>query len=378
MECEDPASGSSAVDTSRCSSLADQQKNIIDQVVSSEGVHFKSQQIGDPELQDTEKRKIVEDVLNRSHGLFLSKFGQHLCQEHLEFFSKPNEAEQYEVDFYLRQLRKNLKKKASKMCIKNRRFDALKKMVTEGTYFSEEEMRKRNPLLYEQLVGQYLSEEEKRMREEIDTSNITIVNLLMEQMDREDLEKLKKTQEEDEDCAEEEEDTSDEEEESANKTKPTPSSISKVTPAEKKILWGEMGGVKKEAPIGRANWIKSTCELGAKASSSNEISDEERSLLFDEFRNNMFENFLQGKDSDFDYSKVDCNPELDDIETMNQDAEDKYFDSETPETGSVRNMDVDSEEDEFEKFMSQVRSEERTNHITSGIKHLNSDLGDSL
>lgn len=59
------------------------------------------------------------------------------------------------------------------MCIKNRRFDALKKMVTEGTYFSEEEMRKRNPLLYEQLVGQYLSEEEKRMREEIDTSNIT-------------------------------------------------------------------------------------------------------------------------------------------------------------------------------------------------------------
>lgn len=129
MECEDPASGSSAVNTSRCSSLADQQKNIIDQVVSSEGVHFKSQQIGDPELQDTEKRKIVEDVLNRSHGLFLSKFGQHLCQEHLEFFSKPNEAEQYEVDFYLRQLRKNLKKKASKVSVLRISMAVVKKVL---------------------------------------------------------------------------------------------------------------------------------------------------------------------------------------------------------------------------------------------------------
>lgn len=49
--------------------------------------------------------------------------------------------------------------------IKNRRFEALKKLITEGSYFSEEEMRKRNPLLYEQLIGQFLTEEEKHDRE---------------------------------------------------------------------------------------------------------------------------------------------------------------------------------------------------------------------
>lgn len=57
--------------------------------------------------------------------------------------------------------------------VRNRRFEALKKLVSEGSYFSEYEMKKRNPLLYEQLIGKFLTEEEEKERTGIDTTNIT-------------------------------------------------------------------------------------------------------------------------------------------------------------------------------------------------------------
>lgn len=49
-------------------------------------------------------------------------------------------------------------------------------MVEEGSYFTEMEMRNRNPLLYEELVGKYLTPEERKERlNNIDTANITYV-----------------------------------------------------------------------------------------------------------------------------------------------------------------------------------------------------------
>jgi hypothetical protein len=41
--------------------------------------------------------------------------------------------------------------------------------------------------------------------------------------------------------------------------------------------------------------------------------------------------FLRGGDDDFDYTKVDENAEYDDRMLEDQDAEDRYFDQETPE-----------------------------------------------
>lgn len=68
----------------------------------------------------------------------------------------------------------------SQVGIKNRRFEALKKMVEEGSYFTETEMRNRNPLLYEELVGKYLTPEERKERlNNIDTANITYVLFIL-------------------------------------------------------------------------------------------------------------------------------------------------------------------------------------------------------
>jgi hypothetical protein len=47
--------------------------------------------------------------------------------------------------------------------------------VKEGIYFSEKEMKQRNPLLYEQLVGQYLTKKEVEDRKNADRADIKYV-----------------------------------------------------------------------------------------------------------------------------------------------------------------------------------------------------------
>ncbi|NWS24555.1 CCD97 protein, partial [Polioptila caerulea] len=56
----------------------------------------------------------------------------------------------------------------------------------------------------------------------------------------------------------------------------------------------------------------------------------ERELLRLEFTSHMYLSFLQGQDSDFDYSQVDENPELDDLELLGRDLQERYFDEEEP------------------------------------------------
>ncbi|XP_030330873.1 coiled-coil domain-containing protein 97 [Strigops habroptila] len=56
----------------------------------------------------------------------------------------------------------------------------------------------------------------------------------------------------------------------------------------------------------------------------------ERELLRAEFVSRMFQRFLDGQDGDFDYSQVDGNAELDDLELAERDAEERYFDAEEP------------------------------------------------
>ncbi|NXT63110.1 CCD97 protein, partial [Chaetops frenatus] len=44
----------------------------------------------------------------------------------------------------------------------------------------------------------------------------------------------------------------------------------------------------------------------------------------------MYQSFLQGQDGDFDYSQVDENPDLDNLDIVSQDLEEQYFDEEEP------------------------------------------------
>lgn len=62
--------------------------------------------------------------------------------------------------------------------------------------------------------------------------------------------------------------------------------------------------------------------------STEEISEERKNDLKLEFTRIMKERFLAGEDKKFDYSSVDHNTEYDDLEVLERDEEEKYFDSE--------------------------------------------------
>lgn len=89
-----------------CLPQADLRNEILDHISTNTEAHFKSQQIGDPELTVTEKRTIAENILNKGVGLFLSRFGQYLSYEQLEFFQDSPEEDQYIVTHYLQLCRK--------------------------------------------------------------------------------------------------------------------------------------------------------------------------------------------------------------------------------------------------------------------------------
>lgn len=91
--------------------------DMLDYLCKSKEAHFKSQQIGDPELSDSEKRVIAESVLDRNRGTFLARFGNFLLEKHLDYFNDCSEEERYEVDFYLKRLHAAHNKSVSKVSI---------------------------------------------------------------------------------------------------------------------------------------------------------------------------------------------------------------------------------------------------------------------
>lgn len=100
---------------------------MLNHLANAEGVHFKSQQIGEPDLKYEEKRKIAETILDQSHSTFLSRFGNNLLVEHLIFFENPVAEESYEVNYYVNKLRSNKGKLVSDVS-----WDFLRKLIHPG------------------------------------------------------------------------------------------------------------------------------------------------------------------------------------------------------------------------------------------------------
>lgn len=279
-------------------SVTDHEDNNLEEVmltylINSKAI-FKSQQKDDPELTLEEKKLIAINLLQKSHCLFLSKFGHFLKKEHLNYFNKNDE--DYEVSYHINRLKRYFNTSKRHIDVKNKRYEALKRMIEEGKYFSEVEMMKRNPLLYEHLVGQYMTESQKKERDNLDIQNITFVNLLMESIEREGIKELRKTQQ-----VEEEESKVEEDEEvqyhrsSENNSDESDECTSKINKRSQSPAWGETmtsEGINdskhKKVHKNRAIVVKN-------------ISNVEKQILRQEFITNMYQSFLDGKDLDFDY-----------------------------------------------------------------------------
>ncbi|XP_066599689.1 coiled-coil domain-containing protein 97 [Prorops nasuta] len=225
--------------------------------------------------------------------------------------------------------------------IKNKRYAALKLLIEKREYFSETEMRKRNPLLYDHLIGQYLTIEEKQAIENIDISKSSFLDILMTSIENDEIRKYQEIQKENENNILEEEEEEDSNCDSPNnKSMPEPESETFVRHS--KLLWGEDLGNRDESSnqVIRPHTVRHI------------ISNSEKELLRKEFVTHMYQSFLNGSDIDFDYSTVDDNEAYDNIDLRTQDEEDKYFDSESPETVLLENnVDHNESEDELDIYM---------------------------
>ncbi|GBM97112.1 hypothetical protein AVEN_52525-1 [Araneus ventricosus] len=271
--------------------LDEMKESILDSVAESKGF-FKSQQVGEKDLTVSEKREIASNLLRENVPLFLQRYWKYIKLEDIDYFSAH---ESYEVKFYLTEIRKYRDARTSNTQIKNRRYGALKKMVKEGSYFSDAEMKRRNPFLFDKFIFQHLTEKERIAAYREQNCDEKFSSFLLGQMERNVENCLFEKQKGEDEAVVEENDDDDESEES------------------------ELEDAEQLQPV----------------------SPLEKSRLRTEFTNIMYESFLSGKDREFDYSSVDYNAEYDPPEG-DLDAEDKYFDEESPEEIS---MDYNTDDD---------------------------------
>lgn len=329
--------------------------NIFNYLIQNKDICFKTQQRDEADFTDEEKLKIAKEIYDKSKASFLLRFGKYMMKQQLEIFapSAINSEEDEEIKLILANLTRVYSDSNSGLKTKNRRYEALKQLVAENSYFSEVEMMKRNPLLYEQLIGQYLNEEERRKRDRTDEQN-TLVKILLEGMERDEAFDKKKQQLEDENNAMEESD-SDEEEPITLKVPPPPKPSTS--------RWGEFAEL-QDHTIGKNGLITNTQKF---------ITTQERQLLRDEFTTIMYANFLNGHD-DFDYATVDNNDAYDNIDIIGHDEEDKYFDSEEPENALMddenKQVEAESSEDELDIYMSALNQHPTVMQLSKDLQNL--------
>ena len=251
--------------------------DIIRTVSVSDGF-FKHQQKDDPDLTVEEKSKIASDLISRKPDVFVSRYGKYLSEDQLKYFEHLPSSSTYELEFYLREARQSQCKIMTKKKIRNRRYEALKRMIEKNDdYFSETAMKARNPLLHEQLIGRFMTEKEKEEESRPDMTNCSLTQIILNHMDINKERDDKKRMKDEED--EEEFDTDDEE---------------------------EAGDDNEEEGLGHV--------------------DGGRDFLRNQFVKSVYQSFLDGKDEAFDYSKIDHDNSLDDLDVEGRDAEERYFD----------------------------------------------------
>lgn len=331
------------------------ESDLIDHICRDQKVFYKSQQINDPELTDDEKLQILRQVLDKSHTTFLARFGAFIREDHLRYFEQEPQTscyspdERYEVDYYLDRIRKS-QHGGREQEVRNRRYAALKQLVQEGNYFSETEMMQREPLLYDQLVGQYLTEQEKKVRDATGAKNDSLVAILFSGIDKENAESLKKEQE----SEERQQDLADDDEDSYKEKPPD-------SPGFSRAQWGNFDLEEEERQQNIQREQEAKMRNKRFSVPVNMLTAGERDLLRDEFLGTMYSKFISGEDGDFDYSKIDESVEYDNLDILEQDEQERYFDTEDGmeelESGLIEEQngdmqqDEDSEEDDLDVYM---------------------------
>lgn len=377
--------GAETVESSQLTGQERLRNDMIEHIVNENKAFFRSQQINDPEITRDERRTIVSDILAKSQEQFLSRFGHFIRLDHLAYFESDVE-KTYELNSLLRTVQSYLRNRTK--IVKNRRYAALQHLLDQNEYFSEMEMMRREPYLYDQLVGQYLTANERNQRDAMNVDGPEFSNVLLHGIDMKNIECLRKQQLLDETNAEEVD--GEDSNGGSSESKSTQTSGNKndgsveeqmfpEIPPNYRQHWGDFDDESNSAPpsvmptthskvlFSSVSNQQAVVESETKSPTSRinsieeaeqqYVSADEKDQLRKEFFSMMCENFLQGKDATFDYATVDESSEYDDIDTENQDAEDKYFDGSDDDDDASPTANIDSNEpsdDELDIYMKNV------------------------
>ncbi|KAI9030804.1 coiled-coil domain-containing protein-domain-containing protein [Phycomyces nitens] len=320
-------------------SVLEYAKNNLDEI------EFKTLKRDETELNDQEKLKQMEILLERDPGLFLSKWGKYLPDNILSQFESLRG--DYEIDFYLRNMLHDSPQNSPastpvlttkpyqpsryvrnrvRANARNRRFVYLQSVLRNSEYFSDESLQLRDPVLYEYFIGKYTPASK---RTEPFASDVKLVERVLSDIDRDYVEqqlKLSREREqeqfEEEEEEEEEEDDEDEEEDEKD-TKVDLKMKGKATDVhvpDRECLMdtSDDESMKDDSLNTHGQDLMDDTEEGVAS------REDQRK----EFVRIMEERFLIGNDTDFDYSAVDYNEAYDDLDQQERDAHDRYFDDE--------------------------------------------------
>ncbi|XP_035037704.2 coiled-coil domain-containing protein 97 [Hippoglossus stenolepis] len=275
--------------------------NAMLDAVASSGSLVKSQQVGEAELSLEQRRRELQLQYTHRPLVFLERY--HACLKPQDLSAFAHVCSDPRALHYSCVIQKRDEEWTNRTRVRNQRYAALRALQTEGQYFSEEQMRIREPLLYEQYIGQYLTDEEVLERSQEAMLDGApggpgapaggpggLAHLLLNSYQERLIQnRLQEEQEREEGALEEDEDDEDDD--------------NRVQEKEK------------------------------------EPTAEEKALLREEFISQMHQRFLDGKDKDFNYSEVDENPDYDNLDIVSRDAEEKYFDEDEEEEDEEDMMD---------------------------------------
>jgi len=112
--------------------------------ICSTNVVIASQQRNEPDFTRQQKHDILHHLYNTNPASFIYRFGSLLTDNDLKQYFDSN------TD-YIRQIATPNRHKIRA----NRRYTYMQQLIANGKYFSDENMKERSPLLYEQMIEKY-------------------------------------------------------------------------------------------------------------------------------------------------------------------------------------------------------------------------------
>ncbi|XP_041988662.1 coiled-coil domain-containing protein 97 [Aricia agestis] len=285
--------------------------DIIDYLVRCVNISFLHSHVNEQKANTKENISAAIKLYEQSPTQFLTQFGKYCSPNHISYFENlPHLKHNAHFQECINHLKLYHSKEQTIKRIRNRRFKALQRLKSSTDYFSDKQMMYRNPLLYEQLVGQYLTNEELQERDGMDTENDSFLKVILESVERNEMREKRNIQSMLEDLH-----LPDSEDHITEKVAPSSSM--------KEKRWGDF-----DEPDTQPSHIP-------EPRLESMINANERNLLREEFLQEMYSSFIEGHDMEFDYSTVDNNEEYDDLEQISRDAEDRYFDSEDNDSNNL-------------------------------------------